>query len=389
MTAARAFWLVLALGLLAARAPAGDAVPAALGLSVRKDGVLIKDGRPYRAIGVNYFNAFCRHLKDPQDTGFEAGFKALAEAKIPFVRMMGCAFWPTEQKPYQENKEEFFRRFDAVVKAAEQHGIGLIPSLFWNVATVPDLVGEPVSEWGNPQSKTHEYMRAYVKDVVTRYKDSPAIWGWEFGNEFNLGANLPNAAQHRPQVVPQLGTAKSRSEKDEWTYEIVRAAFAAFAAEVRRYDPHRVISTGDSFPRDCAWHNWKEKKWTKDTPEQFAEMLLGDNPDPVSIVSAHAYGDEAGRIRQAGAITAKAGKPLFVGEFGAPGPQEKSEKEFQALLKAVEETEVPLAALWVYDFGHQKDWCVTAANERSYQLRAISAANERIRAALSRRTEPK
>ena len=38
--------------LCAASAP-GAASP---GLSVRQDGVLVKDGRPFRAIGVNYFN---------------------------------------------------------------------------------------------------------------------------------------------------------------------------------------------------------------------------------------------------------------------------------------------------------------------------------------------
>jgi hypothetical protein len=352
------------------------------GLSVRKDGVLVKDGRPYRAIGVNYFNAFYRHLKDPKDTGYEEGFKALAEAKIPFARIMGCGFWPVEQKPYRENREEFFRRFDDVVRSAERHGIGLVPSLFWHVATVPDLVGEPVGEWGNPKSRTHEYLRAYVKDVVTRYKDSPAIWAWEFGNEFNLGANLPNAPEHRPQVVPQLGTPAARSEKDEWTHETIRTAFAAFAAEVRKIDPHRAISTGDAFPRESAWHNWKEKSWTKDTPEQAAGMLLGNAPDPVDLVSVHAYGDAGRRIREARETAAKAGKPLFVGEFGSPGPPEKSEKEFQALLAAVEEAQVPLAALWVYDFsGQDKDWNVTAANARAGQLRAVAEANARIRAA--------
>ncbi|MCY3021782.1 MAG: cellulase family glycosylhydrolase [Planctomycetota bacterium] len=377
-TAFLAVAVVLSVG-----ASAAETAGRGLGLTVAEDGTLIKDGRPYRAIGVNYFNAFSRHLKDPKDTGYEEGFRALAEAGIPFARMMGCGFWPSEQKPYLENKDEFFRRFDDVVKSAEKHGVGLIPSLFWHIPTAPDLVGEPVSEWGNTQSKTHDYLRNYVKDVVTRYKDSPAIWGWEFGNEFNLGANLPNAAEHRPQVVPQLGTPKSRSEKDEWTYEIIRTAFAAFAAEVRKYDSYRAISTGDAFPRDGAWHNWKEKKWTKDTPEQFAEMLLGDNPDPVSIVSVHAYGDEGRRIRQAQPIAAKARKPLFVGEFGAPGPQEKGEAEFQSLLSAIEESHVPLAALWVYDFIGQKEWSVTATNERSYQLRAIGEANKRIRAALA------
>jgi len=350
------------------------------GLIVR-DGVLLKEGRPFRGIGVNYFDAFFRHLLRPEDTSYDEGFRALAEAGIPFARLIGGGFWPIEQKLYQDDPDEFFRRFDDVVASAERHGVGLIPSLFWNTATVPDLVGEPVSEWGNPESKTHAYMRRYVRDVVTRYADSPAIWGWEFGNEFNLGANLPNAAEHRPPVWPTLLTATSRSEKDEWTYEIIRTAFAAFAVEVRKYDPDRVISTGDSAPRACAWHNWKEKTWTNDTPEQFAEMLTADNPDPVSIVSIHAYEEGAPVIRAANEIAKRLGKPLFVGEFGAPGPRAESEAAFTELLTAIEEAQVPLAAVWVYDHGDQDAFSITAANERAYQLQALSAANARLRAA--------
>jgi len=368
-------------------------LPASLGLSqphgltVSDDGSLVKDGKPFRGIGVNYFDALYRHLTKPEDTSYDAGFAVLAEAGIPFARLMGGGFWPVEQKLYLTDRDEFLRRFDDVVASAEEHGVGLIPSLFWNVATVPDLVGEPVSEWGSPESATHAHMRAYVRDIVTRYHDSPAIWGWEFGNEYNLGANLPNAAEHRPPVWPTLGTAASRSERDEWTYEIIRTAFTAFATEVRKYDAYRVISTGDSAPRSCAWHNWKENTWTQDTPEQFAEMLTGDNPDPVSIASIHAYGEEVPVIHAAVAIARQMGKPLFVGEFGAPGPREESEAAFAALLRAIAEAGVPLAAVWVYDHGDEDPYTVTATGNRSYQLEAIAAANERIRAELSQEAQ--
>ncbi len=49
------------------------------GLAVRNDGVSLKDGRPYRGIGVNYFDALARTLKDQEDTSYEAGFRVLAE----------------------------------------------------------------------------------------------------------------------------------------------------------------------------------------------------------------------------------------------------------------------------------------------------------------------
>jgi hypothetical protein len=356
----------------------------AYGLTIGGDGVLMKDQQPYRGIGVNYFSAFYRHLLDVNNTTYNAGFAVLAKENIPFVRMIGCGFYPSEQKLYEENPKEFFRRFDDVVQSAEKHRIGLIPSLFWNGYTVSDLVGEPVSQWGNMQSKTHQYMCKYVRDVVVRYRNSPAIWGWEFGNEWNLAADLPNASQHRPPMLPRRGTPTSRSKADEITYEIIRTAFAAFAKEVRRYDDHRVISSGNSAERSSAWHNWKEKNWKRDTPEQFSEMLQADNPNPINTISIHVY-EGPRQIIDAAAVRRKAKKPLFVGEFGVQESSDAPEK-FRRLLAAIEKEKVELAAVWVYDrneSGKNEKWNVTSTNERAYQLKEIAAANERIRKSLN------
>lgn len=348
------------------------------GLSVKADGTLIRNGKPYRGIGVNYFNAFSRTLAQPGDTSYEQGFKTLAEHKIPFARIMGCGFWPVDNQLYLQNKALYFERFDGVVRAAEKYGIGLITSLFWNMATVPDMMGEPCDQWGNPDSKTHAFMRAYVKDVVTRYQNSPAIWGWEFGNEYNLEADLPNAAEHRPPLQPKLGTALTRSAHDELTHDMIRVVLAAFGREVRKYDAYRIISSGNAFPRPSAWHQRQEKSWTPDTPAQYAAMLLGDNPDPLSIISVHAYAEDT-RIKPTLDVARTAHKPLFIGEFGVAGPPTPAtEQQFNQTLSLIEREQVPLATLWVYDFSHQDEWSVTATNPRAYQLQAIEAANGRI-----------
>ena len=183
------------------------------GLYVR-NGVLTKDGQPYRGIGVNYFDCFLRVLGNGTNTSYDAGFRKLAEYHIPFARFCATGFWPRDMQLYQTNRAEYFRRLDGVVRSAELRGVGLIPSLFWLPACVPDLVGEPLDQWANPQSKTIAWMRNYVREVVTRYKDSPAIWAWEFGNEYSLHANLPNPKTHRAPVYPALGMATERSELD-------------------------------------------------------------------------------------------------------------------------------------------------------------------------------
>ena len=382
---------LLAVLLLSACVSATAASP---GLSVR-DGVLMKDGQPYHGIGANYFSLASRVLKHPNDSSSLSNLTALAGARIPFVRFMCGGFWPVEQQLYLTNREVFFQRLDRVVRCAESNGVGLIPSIIWNSSTVPDLVGEHLDEYGNPNSQTIAHIRRYTEDVVRRYQDSPAIWGWEFGNEYNLGCDLPNASQLRPAVVPKLGTATVRTERDELKFAQIRVAFVAFAETVRKFDPTRVIFSGNSIPRASAWHNVKEKKWTADTEAQFDEMLRRDNPDPMNTITVHLYPEKKGAysggaktIAEAVAVANRharqAGKPLFLGEFGVAlqaGPREQQQAIFQEFLDGIVQERVPLAAFWVFDLGSQdKDWNVTFVNDRAWMIERTTQANERLRA---------
>ncbi len=370
---------VIAVGAARGAAPAG-------GLQVNGEGELRLAGVPFRGIGVNYYDAFARTLSTPPNTGYEAGFRGLAERRIPFARFSAGGYWPADWGLYQTNRGEHFARLDQVVRSAERHGIGLIPSLFWMSSTVPDLVHEPVSAWGVTNSRTHAFLRQYTREVVTRYRGSPAVWGWEFGNEYNLPADLPNAADHRPPVVPSLGTPAARSSADDLTHAMVRTALRAFAEEVRRHDPTRMIVSGNAFPRVSAWHQAHEGSWKRDTPEQFAEALAADNPSPIDTLSVRGYDAVAdlGRIPQAMEVAHREKKPLFVGEFGVPdnGAQAASREGMAVMLRCLETNQVPIAALWVYDFdGQSRDWNVTPTNTRGWQLEEIQRANERIRKA--------
>nr|HQH53191.1 hypothetical protein [Candidatus Hydrogenedentota bacterium] len=118
-----ALCMVWAAGVRAAEQPPG--------LSVSKEGVLLKDGQPYRGIGVNYFNAFLRRVQNPQDTSYREGFKTLSGKGIPFARFAACGFWPVEWRLYREDKEAYLKLLDDVVRTAEEAGVGLIPSMFW------------------------------------------------------------------------------------------------------------------------------------------------------------------------------------------------------------------------------------------------------------------
>jgi hypothetical protein len=183
-------------------------------------------------------------------------------------------------------------------------------------------------------------------------------------------------------VAPALGTPPQRTARDELTYETLHTARGAFGREVRRYDPQRVILTGDAILHTSAWHNWKEDSWAIDNPEQFAEMLAFSNPDPTNLVSVHLYDKDSLCLNHVLAAARDLNKPVFVGEFGVKGLRADSEVKFGELLAAIETNAVPLAAVWVFDFQPQgEELNITATNDRAFQLRAVAEANRRIQAA--------
>lgn len=357
-------------------------------------GRLLRDGEPYRGIGINYFDAFVRSLRDSADTGYEVGFEVLAEHEIPFARFMACGFWPKDFALYLNDKNGYFRVLDGVVQSAEHHKIGLVPSLFWFVATVPDIVGEPVSAWGDADSATRAFMRGYTDEVVSRYVRSPAIWAWEFGNEYNLAADLPIAGNHYPMVAPRLGTPDTRTAADRLSSAMVRDAFRDFAQTVRARDPVRPITSGHSLPRPAAWHLEHEGTWVQDSYGQFEEQLNARVPAPANLISVHMYPfDRSERfggthyeeilglvVRHARASN----RAVFVGEFGAPDDEEhggpdRARREVLAQLAAIERSHVDLAALWVYDLPQQENThSVTPDNHRAYLLNALRDANQRL-----------
>ncbi|HRK36001.1 MAG TPA: cellulase family glycosylhydrolase [Candidatus Hydrogenedentes bacterium] len=366
---------------------------------VGEDGTLLRNGKPYRAMGVNYYSAFNRTLADPSDTSYRKGFEELKSFGVPFVRFAACGYWPNSMKHYVEDKADYFALLDGVVRAAEENGIGLIPSLFWYNATIPDLVGEPRNQWGNPDSKTIAFMREYTRDVVARYKDSPAIWAWEFGNEYDLAVDLPNAAQHRPAVLPHHGTPATRSDADDLRFDMVLTALREFGAAVRGIDPNRPITSGNSLPRPTSHHQRHHLTWTADSREQFQEQLIASTPDPHTMISVHIYPpDHDGRFGQAKTsfdellalsmeASRRARKPLFVGEWGARddaagAPRDAARRSNFEMITALERNAVPLAALWVYDLPAQESFAnVTSENERKYLLKAVQLANHRIQIA--------
>ena len=337
------------------------------GLSVARDGSLLRDGSPYRGVGVNYVDAFLRALRHPSDDSYRAGFRKLAANHIPFARFAACGYYAGDYQLYLQDKETYFRLLDRVVHAAEESHVGLIPDLFWASYGVPDVVGEPREQWGDAESKTRQFMRTYTREVVSRYANSPAVWGWEFGNEYNLALDLPDAVQRARPVNPGLGTRRSPGPHDTLTTEIFTSALFDFAKTVRSIDGNRILLSGDGAPRPSAYHMQTARRYAGDSPEQFATMLLRQNPGPFSPVCIHAGPMAIGRyfakqpvsynelIQISASAARSASKPLYIEEFITCRPKAGDcsvatrRAVVNEVLAAIQANNVPLASVWVYD----------------------------------------
>lgn len=80
------------------------------------------------------------------------------------------------------------QRLDYVVSAAEKYGVKLIVPLVNNwddyggMSAYINAYGGTHTGWYTNE-KIQSVYQAYIKAVVSRYRDSPAIFSWELGNE--------------------------------------------------------------------------------------------------------------------------------------------------------------------------------------------------------------
>ncbi|KAL3431711.1 mannan endo-1,4-beta-mannosidase C [Aspergillus tetrazonus] len=203
--------------------------------------------------------------------------------------------------------------FDKVVNAATKTGIKLIVTLVNNWADYGGMDVYTVNLGGQyhddfyrlPQIK--KAYKRYVKEMVTRYRNSPAIMAWELANEPRCGAdgvrNLPAS--------------------DECTPELLTTWIDEMSTYVKRLDPHHLVTWGGE-----GGFNYESDDWAyngSDGGDFEAELKLKN----IDFGVFHSYPDWWSKtvewtnkwIVDHARAARRVGKPVVHEEYGWLTPQ--------------------------------------------------------------------
>ena len=351
--------------------------------------VLSLGQKPYRATGVNCYDLFNGTVTyDDKDSAFRfdpshayATLDRLKAEGVPVVRFNCGMYYDTELPAVIEYGEQYFATLKKIAEYAETCRIGLIPSLFWHFAAVPRYFGEPCRSWGRDTSRTLEFMKTYTRRVVETLQGCKSIFAWEFGNEFNLEADLPNWQE----------IYKTDDPDNCLTADDVQYAYETFVQTVRAVDSTgRLICSGNAALRPSQYHQYVEHSWTADTPQQYAEITRKLNPDGMCSVSEHIYDRERkvgpydslldldGQLALARDAAHSMGKIYYVGEFAGVLP---SEADYRIFYDAFLRAGVPLSLVWNFSMKGNIEHRFTAESDRGkYIFALIREYNEKLNA---------
>lgn len=354
------------------------------GFHVEADGTITVGGKPYYGVGVNFYDGFLRYAGARPSVSSEDTIKKIAEAEIPFMRVSFGAFRSQGNMAYITSPKTYFKYMDQFVQWAEENKVGIVATLFWSISAgwTPLVENAKDKDIGNPNSDLIKLMLKYVDDVVSRYKDSPAIWGWEVANEINLSTDTNSASQ--------------------LTLKDVQTFYSTISSQIRKHDTYRMISSGDATYRKEQYNLSNGKGWIQDTKDEFFSIVPQFAPGNVDTISCHPYANDYERFNQAYTVEqemkdmvsiAKANKKaLFVGEFGvsngATCASPEAPAELKRKLNAIKSAKVQLSAVWNIDMvdmnietGYYPEQSFAVTGPTAYKYTQTREINEYYRKA--------
>lgn len=277
---------------------------------VKKSGTqLTLDGKPFRFTGVNAYqlgtlwgtNPGCGAQVDDLD-GF---FKSLRPNSV--VRIW--AFQGTIGTNVATKKTDF-TPLDRVIEAAEKNNQKLIVAISGQSGTCDDGHWKDTAWYkGGFKQAFNDDRRGmaplsfleYTRQIVTRYKDSPAIAIWE------------------PVSEPETTDCQPGYETDECYFhgickdhtlgaQALRSFFDTVGSEIKRIDPNHLVGSGVIGTSQCGVND-KHYKYVHESPG-------------IDVASYHDYenpampGDQWNGLATRLSQMREVNKPLIVGEVG-------------------------------------------------------------------------
>jgi mannan endo-1,4-beta-mannosidase len=228
---------------------------------------------------------------------------------------------------------------DKVVALAEETGLKLIMALTNNWADYGGMDVYTINLGGKYHDdfyhvpKIVNAFKEYVKVVVNRYKDSPAIFAWELANEPRCGAdgtrNLP------------------RSAGENCTYVVMDKWMADMGKFIKNIDQHHMVTWGG----EGEFHDPSSDDWAyagSDGGNFLAELAMPE----MDFGTFHLYPDWWSKtvewsnqwVIDHGKAQAKIGKPVLFEEYGWLLPEDRL--AWLGKTAAVNETRVAVLSEW-------------------------------------------
>ena len=336
---------------------------------------MILGGVPLYVTGTNCYNLFvqCFEADNMQTGEIEATVKELVANKVPIVRFSCGPYYASQMHYYTEQKTKYLQNLDYLANLCDEGHILLIPSFFWNTSCVPEYCGEDITAWGVESSKTFDFMKSYVADIVGTLKDHKCLAAWEFGNEFSLQADIGIAGYTQ---IPATD---------------VQTAYRGFANAVKAADPEgRLICSGNSIMRNSQWHQFHEASWGTDSFAQYEEITDVMTPDPMKGMSEHIYEDsrsfsDLGDVnRTYQVIWAKRaakdlGKVYYVGEFTGPKTASGDSAKVKAHYIVYYNQKVQISMIWNYALRGNIEYSFKASDYDGFPFSMMRRYNEMYR----------
>ena len=352
------------------------------GIQVNENGVMQLAGKDIYVAGTNCYNLFNQCFDDFSSAEAKRTLDVLKDNGISLVRFNCGGYSYNDLRFYMQNKQAFLDLLYEIVNYAEELEIGLIPSFFWLYHAVPDYYDEPLRSWGRADSKTVQFLCNYTKDIVSTLKDSKAIFAWEFGNEFNLSCNLPNANEHMP-ALPAHSNRTSRTTEDYLSAEDVSYAMTRFIQMIRALDDTgRMITSGNATLRPSQYNQLKYNSWVQDSYEEYKQITALFTPDGADTISEHVYfqsqktfGQELTLAQYLSYMTRMAKelkKAYFVGEWGGGSSEDMT--SYREIGNDFVDAGVQICLLWNFNLNENSiEYSFSADSLRGQRLFAVIA----------------